>query len=211
VGGGIDGLGAARTTPAGSFLAAAAGARRAVDAATSAGGRLDLLVNNAAINIERPIEETDDNLWDRHLAIVLKAPFFTVHAALPHLRASRGAVINIASELGLQAIADNVAYVAAKHGVVAMTRAMAIELAPAGVRVNALCPGTMDTELLADCAAASPDPAAYRGAFETYHPLGRIASPDEVARFVLCLASPAAAFMTGAAVALDGGSAAGRP
>jgi NAD(P)-dependent dehydrogenase (short-subunit alcohol dehydrogenase family) len=119
-------------------------------------------------------------------------------------------VINIASELGLHAISNNVAYVSAKHGLVAMTRALAIELAPAGIRVNALCPGTMDTELMRECAEASSDPAAYYRAFAAYHPLGRLASPEEVADFVLCLASPAAAFMTGAAIALDGGSTAGR-
>lgn len=199
-----------RTIPAPANLASAAGARRAVSTVAAA-GHLDLLVNNAAINIEKPIEDTDDELWDRHLAIVLKAGFFTVQAALPLLRPSRGSVINIASELGLHAIADNVAYVSAKHGVVAMTRAMAIELAPAWIRVNALCPGTMDTELMRECAAAGSDPAGYYRAFEAYHPVGRIASPEEVAEFVLCLASPAAAFMTGAAVALDGGSTAGRP
>ncbi len=202
-------LGGERTIAAPADLADAAGARRAV-AAAAAAGRLDLLVNNAAINIEKPVEETDDDLWDRHLAIVLKAGFFTLQAALPQLRASRGCVINIASELGLQAIPDNVAYVSAKHGLVAMTRALAIELAATGIRVNALCPGTMDTELMRECAAASSDPAAYYRAFQAYHPVGRIASPEEVADFVLCLASPAAAFMTGAAIALDGGSTAGR-
>ncbi len=198
-----------RLIPAPADLVDAAGARRAVEAA-SVTGRLDILVNNAAVNVERPIEETDDEHWDRHLAIVLKASFFTVQAALPLVQASRGAVVNIASELGLQAIANNVAYVAAKHGVVALTRALAIELAGTGVRVNALCPGTMDTELMRDCAAASGDAAAYYRAFEAYHPLGRLASPEEVADFVLCLASPAAAFMTGAAFAVDGGSSAGR-
>jgi NAD(P)-dependent dehydrogenase (short-subunit alcohol dehydrogenase family) len=173
-------------------------------------GRLDLLVNNAAVNIERPIAETDDAHWDQHLAVILRAGFFTVRAALPLLKASEGSVVNIASELGLHAIANNVAYVAAKHGVLAMTRALAIELAPDKVRVNALCPGTMDTELMRDCAAASGDPAAYYGAFTRYHPMGRLASPEEIAAFVLCLASPAAAFMTGAAIAIDGGSTAGR-
>jgi NAD(P)-dependent dehydrogenase (short-subunit alcohol dehydrogenase family) len=201
---------AGRAIPAPADLSDAAGARQAVAAAAEA-GRIDILVNNAAINVEQPIEGTDDDHWDRHIAVVLKASFFTVQAALPYLRTSRGAVINIASELGLQAIANNVAYVAAKHGVVALTRALAIELAPTGIRVNALCPGTMDTELMQECAAASSDPAAYYRAFEAYHPLRRLASPAEVADFVLCLASPAAAFMTGAAIPLDGGSSEGRP
>lgn len=173
-------------------------------------GRLDIIVNNAAVNVERPIAETDDAHWDLHLAIVLKAAFFTVKSALPLLRASRGSVINIASELGLQAIANNIAYVAAKHGVLALTRSMALELAPEGIRLNALCPGTMDTELMQECAKASGNPADYYRRFANYHPLGRLARPEEIAAFVLCLASPAAAFMTGASVAIDGGSSAGR-
>ena len=173
-------------------------------------GRLDVLVNNAAVNVERPIEETDDDHWDRHLAVDLMAPFFMVRAALPLLERSQGTVINIASELGLHAIANNVAYVTAKHGLIALTRAMAIEFASRNIRVNALCPGTMDTELMKDCARDSGDPDSYYAGFRAYHPLARLASPHEIADFVLCLASPAAAYMTGAAIALDGGSVAGR-
>ncbi len=206
----IAGLGDGdRLIPAPADLSLPGGPERAV-AQAAAGGRLDLLVNNAAVNVERPIEETDDAHWDLHLAVVLRAGFFATRAALPLLKASKGAVINIASELGLHAIANNVAYVSAKHGLLAMSRALAIELAPDGVRVNALCPGTMDTELMRDCAAASGDPAAYYATFARYHPLGRIATPEEIASFVLCLASPAAAFMTGSAIAIDGGSTAGR-
>lgn len=201
--------GGKQVIPAPADLSDATGAGAAVDAAMAA-GRIDLLINNAAINIEAPIEETDDDHWDRHLAVVLKAGFFTTQAALPMLRDSRGLVINIASELGLHAIANNVAYVAAKHGLVTMTKAMAIELAPQNIRVNAVCPGTMDTELMADCARDSADPEEYYKSFRAYHPLGRLASPDEIAQFVLCLASPAAFFMTGSAVVIDGGSTAGR-
>ncbi len=189
-------------------LATAKGAGEAVAPALRHGA-LDLLINNAAVNVERPLAETDDAHWDLHLSVVLKAAFFTTQAALPLLRASRGAIINIASELGLHAIANNVAYVAAKHGLLAMTRAMAIELAP-DVRVNALCPGTMDTELMRDCAADSGDPDAYYRNFRAYHPLNRLAAPEEIADFVLCLASPAASFMTGSSVVIDGGSTAGR-
>jgi NAD(P)-dependent dehydrogenase (short-subunit alcohol dehydrogenase family) len=93
---------------------------------------------------------------------------------------------------------------------VALTKAMAIELAPRGIRVNALCPGTMDTELMRDCAEASGDAADYYRRAQAYHPLNRLASPQEIASFVLCLASPAAAYMTGSAIAIDGGSTAGR-
>lgn len=201
--------GGGRLIPAPGDLSSLDGVRRAVAAATS-GGRLDILVNNAAVNVEKPIAETDDAHWNLHLAVDLKAPFFAVQAVLPLLVASRGVVINVASELGLHAIANNVAYVAAKHGLVAMTRALAVELAGQGVRVNALCPGTMDTELMKECADASGDPEGYYRAFAAYHPIGRLATVDEVAGFVTFLASPAAAFMTGSALVFDGGSTAGR-
>lgn len=179
-------------------------------AVAACGRQLDFLINNAAVNVEKPVVETDDAHWDMHLNVNLRAPFLAVQAALPLLKASKGCIVNIASELGLHAIANNVAYVSAKHGLVTMTKALAIELAPLGIRANALCPGTMDTELMRDCAADSGDPAAYYAAFNRYHPVGRLASPEEIASFVLTLLSPAAAFMTGAAVAIDGGSTAGR-
>jgi NAD(P)-dependent dehydrogenase (short-subunit alcohol dehydrogenase family) len=190
-------------------LSTSDGPRQAVVQATS-GGRLDFLINNAAVNVERPIAATDEAHWDTHLSVILRAGFLTVQAALPLLKASRGCIVNVASELGLHAIANNVAYVSAKHGLVAMTKAMAVELARDGVRANALCPGTMDTELMRDCAADSGDPAAYYAAFNRYHPVGRLASPEEIAEFTLCLLSPAAGFMTGSAIAIDGGSTAGR-
>jgi NAD(P)-dependent dehydrogenase (short-subunit alcohol dehydrogenase family) len=200
--------GGSRLIAAPADLATARGARDAVAPALRHGA-LDFLINNAAVNIERPLADTDDRHWDLHVAVVLKAAFFTTKAALPLLTAGCGCVINVASELGLHAIANNVAYVSAKHGLLAMTRAMAIELAPE-VRVNALCPGTMDTELMRDCAADSGDAAAYYRNFRAFHPLDRLAAPEEIADFVLCLASPAAAFMTGSSVVIDGGSTAGR-
>jgi NAD(P)-dependent dehydrogenase (short-subunit alcohol dehydrogenase family) len=198
-----------RLVPAPADLSTPDGAANAVAPALAA-GELHVLINNAAVNVEKSIEETSDEHWDQHLAVVLGAPFFTAKAALPLLRVSRGCIINIASELGLHAIPNNIAYVSAKHGVLALTRALAIELAPSHIRVNALCPGTMDTELMQDCAQASGDAEDYYRRFRQYHPLGRIATPDEIAGFVLCLASPAAAFMTGSVLAIDGGSSAGR-
>jgi len=206
----IAGLGGGdRLIAAPADLSIAEGPAQAV-AQAARGGRLDFLINNAAVNVEKPVEATDDLHWDTHLNVNLRAPFLAAQAALPLLKASKGCIVNIASELGLHAIANNVAYVSAKHGLVSMTRAMAIELAPLGIRANALCPGTMDTELMRDCARDSGDTAGYYAAFNRYHPIGRLASPDEIAGFVLTLLSPAAAFMTGSAVAIDGGSTAGR-
>ncbi len=202
-------IGSERLISAPADLSTAVGAAAAVAPAIRR-GKLDILVNNAAVNVERSIPETDDTHWDRHLATNLKAAFFTVGSALPLLKRSQGVVLNVASELGLHAIANNVAYVAAKHGLLAMTRAMAIELAPERIRVNALCPGTMDTELMRDCAVDSGDPDGYYRAFRSYHPLGRLATPEEIAQFALCLLSPAAAFATGAAFVIDGGSTSGR-
>jgi NAD(P)-dependent dehydrogenase (short-subunit alcohol dehydrogenase family) len=206
---GIERLGRTRLIAAPADLALSGGPATAVEPAIRQ-GQLDILVNNAAVNVERPIEKTDDAHWDRHLAVVPKAAFFTARHALPLLAQAQGSVINVASELGLHAIPNNVAYVTAKHGLVALTRAMAIELAPRNIRVNALCPGTMDTELMQDCARDSGDPEAYYRSFRAYHPLGRLASPEEIAAAALCLASPAMAYMTGSAVAIDGGSIAGR-
>jgi len=202
-------LGGERLMAAPADLAEEQGPARAAAPALAL-GRLDILVNNAAVNVEHPALETGEDHWDRHLAVNLKACFFLLREALPLLARTQGSVINIASELGLHAIPNNVAYVTAKHGLVALTRALAMELAPRHIRVNALCPGTMDTELMRDCAEASGDAAAYYQAFARYHPLGRLASPAEIAEFVLCLASPAAGYMTGAALAIDGGSTAGR-
>ena len=202
-------LGGGRLLAAPADLSTLGGPGQAVSQAAR-GGRLDFLINNAAVNIERPIEATDDGHWDTHLNVILRASFLTVQAALPLLKASRGCIVNVSSELGLHAIANNVAYVSAKHGLIAMTKAIAIELAREGVRANALRPGTMDTELMRDCAADSGDPDAYYAAFNRYHPVGRLASPEEIADFVLCLLSPAAGFMTGSAITIDGGSTAGR-
>jgi NAD(P)-dependent dehydrogenase (short-subunit alcohol dehydrogenase family) len=206
----LDRLGShERALAAPADLSTPSGAAQAIVPAIAAGA-LDILVNNAAVNIERSVEDTTDEHWDQHIAVVLSASFFTIKSALPLLASANGCVINIASELGLHAIANNVAYVSAKHGVLAMTRALAIELAPIHVRVNALCPGTMDTELMRDCAIDSGDPEAYYRNFRAYHPLNRLAAPEEVAAFVLCMACPAASFMTGSSVVLDGGSTAGR-
>ena len=201
--------GGARLAPSPADISTVAGCASAVAAAIATFGRLDIVVNNAAINVERPVDDWDEDLWDRHVDVILKGAFFCVKAALPELRHHRGAVVNIASELGLHAFADNVGYCAAKGGVVNMTRALAIELAP-DVRVNCVCPGTLNTELMRQCAEESGDAEAYYRYYREYAPLRRIAEPAEIAKSVAFLASDDAAFLTGTILAADGGSTAGR-
>ena len=190
-------------------IATAAGCERAVAMAIEHFGGLDVLVNNAAINLEMPIAAHTEEIWDKHVDTILKGSFFCARAAIPALQANRGNIVNIASELGLRPIVNNVAYCAAKGGVVNLTRALAIELAP-DIRVNCIAPGAMDTELMRDCAEASGDVTAYYRYYENFNPLKRIARPEEVAESVVFVASAAAAFMTGAIIPVDGGSIAGR-
>ena len=172
-------------------------------------GRLDVVVNNAAINWEMPIEAHTEEIWDKHLDTILKGSFFITRAAIPALKSSKGNVVNIASELGLRPIINNVAYCAAKGGLVNMTRALAVELAPA-IRVNCVCPGSMDTELMRECADASGDAKSYYAYYEKFAALNRIGTPAEMAEMVLFVASDRAAFMTGSIITVDGGSTAGR-
>jgi NAD(P)-dependent dehydrogenase (short-subunit alcohol dehydrogenase family) len=201
--------GGVRLSAAAGDISTVTGCDQTVGAALGRFGHLDVLVNNAAINWERPVIAHDEDVWDRHVDTILKGSFFCTKAALPALKASRGNVINIASELGLHPIVNNVAYCAAKGGVVNMTRALAIELAPE-IRVNCIAPGAMDTELMRECAEASGDAAAYYRYYENFNPLKRIARPAEVAESVVFVASDSAAFMTGAIIPVDGGSIAGR-
>jgi NAD(P)-dependent dehydrogenase (short-subunit alcohol dehydrogenase family) len=189
-------------------ISSVAGCEQAVGAAIERFGRLDVLVNNAAINWEMAIADHSEEIWDRHVDTILKGSFFCAKAAIPALRANRGSIVNIASELGLKPIINNVAYCAAKGGVVNLTRALALELAP-DIRVNCICPGSMDTELMRECAEASGDAAAYYRHYESFAPLKRIGQPAEVAESVVFAASPAASFMTGAIISIDGGSTAG--
>jgi NAD(P)-dependent dehydrogenase (short-subunit alcohol dehydrogenase family) len=173
-------------------------------------GGLDILVNSAGVGVDRPVEDSDEALWDAILDVNLKGTFFCCRAALGALRASRGNIVNIASDLGLMGAAGATVYCASKGGVVNLTRALALELAPE-VRVNCVCPGYVDTDMVrADFIDRAADPAAAERELIDYAPLKRIAAPEEVAHAVLYLASPAARFATGTALQLDGGTTAGR-
>jgi len=186
-----------------------AGCELAVQTATEAFGGLDVLVNSAGIGSGKPIEDSDEAMWDRHVDVNLKGTFFCCRAALPALRESKGNIVNIASDAGLMGCPGIVVYCASKGGVVNMTRAMSLEVAP-DVRVNSVCPGYVDTDMIRrDHIDKKPDPDAAEQRMINYAPLKRIGTPAEIGQSVLYLASSDARFITGAALAIDGGSTAG--
>jgi len=174
-------------------------------------GPIDILVNNAGKAASAPFEKTDAALWSDMLASNLSSVFLVTRAVLPGMaQRGRGRVINVASTAGLTGYAYVSAYVAAKHGVVGLTRALALEYARRGVTVNAVCPGYTDTPLVAEAAAnivaktgRSEDEA--RAALAKVNPMQRLVTPEEVADTILWLASAGASAINGQAVAVAGG------
>ena len=185
------------------------GCESAVKTAIDAFDGLDILVNNAGVGSGRPIEDSDEAMWDAHVDVNLKGTFFCCRAALPALRESGGNIVNIASDAGLIGVPGITVYCGSKGGVVNMARAMALEVAP-DVRVNCVCPGYVDTDMIRrDHIEKKDDPAAAEQRMIDYAPLKRIATPAEISHAVLYLASDEARFVTGTALAIDGGTTAG--
>jgi NAD(P)-dependent dehydrogenase (short-subunit alcohol dehydrogenase family) len=168
-------------------------------------GRLDLLVNNAARFLRRPIADTTDADFDSVFAVNVRSVFRLTRAALPHLAETRGCVVNLASISGLIGVANQAVYAMTKGAIVQLTRQLAIEYAARGVRVNAVAPGAVDTDFMAEALAAERDPAASLAATVANHPIGRLLTPDEVARAIVFLASPESAGITGTVLTVDGG------
>lgn len=183
-------------------------ARRIADETVRAFGGVDVLVNNAAIQTYGTVEEMSEEEWDRTLAINLKSVFLVSKWLVPALRErGGGAIVNVASVQGLATAPAVSAYAAAKGGVLAMTRSMALDYARENIRVNAVCPGSVDTPMLRASANlfGGGDPEGALREWGELHAMGRIAKPEEIAEMILFLASPRASFCTGGAYLVDGG------
>ena len=169
-------------------------------------GRIDCLVNSAGILVRGSIDELTDEHWRDTLCINLDVPFFLSRAALPYLLQTGGSIVNIASDWGLEGGERAAAYCASKGGLILLTRAMARDHSADGLRVNAVCPGDVDTPMLAqEAEQEGKDLAEYLAEAADASPNGRIATPEDVAGLILFLASDAAGHITGTAIPVDGG------
>jgi NAD(P)-dependent dehydrogenase (short-subunit alcohol dehydrogenase family) len=181
--------------------------QKTVQTALDRFGRLDILFNNAGvIYVDRTVENTTDQEWADTLAINVNGAFFMSRLAIPVMaRTGGGVIINNASVFGLKAGAGAAAYCAAKGAIVLLTKAMAIDHAAQHIRVNCVCPGSVDTPLLAGEMVTLGGEEWMRPKFAARHPMNRISTPEEIARAVLFLASDDSSFITGAALPVDGG------
>jgi NAD(P)-dependent dehydrogenase (short-subunit alcohol dehydrogenase family) len=184
--------------------------QRAISLAVDELDGLDILVNNAGIIRRTTVLDTTEEDWDQVMAVNVKSVYLLSRFAIPAMvRAGGGAIINMGSGWGLTGGRSAAAYCASKGAVVQLTRAMAIDHGPHNVRVNCVCPGDTDTPMLADEAEQLGEPRERFMAQAADRPLGRVGTPEEIARAVLYLASEEASFITGAVLVVDGGGLAG--
>ena len=174
-------------------------------------GRLSVLVNSAGIQRYGTVETTPVSVWDEVLDVNVRGMFLAAGQAVPLMRRSGGAIVNVASAQATATQRNVVAYTASKGAIVAMTRAMAVDHAPDGIRVNSVSPGSVDTPMLRAAArdVSAEDPDSVIAQWGSLHPLGRVGAPAEIADVILFLASPLSSFVTGADLRADGGVLAG--
>jgi NAD(P)-dependent dehydrogenase (short-subunit alcohol dehydrogenase family) len=177
-----------------------------VDQTVSRFGGLNFLVNNAGILTVGNAEQITEEQWDHLFNVNVRSVWLLSRGALPHMRkAGGGSIINIASTLGLVGARNRAAYCSSKGAVILLTKSMAIDYGRENIRVNAICPSFVETELTAALMAQVPDPASVRRERTASHPIGRLGRPEDVAGLAVYLASDESSWTTGAALPVDGG------
>lgn len=179
--------------------------RRVATEVASRSKRIDVLVNNAGIEVEQSIDNLTVEAWERTLAVNLRAPLLLTQAMLPYFPTSGGAIINISSIHASHAFPNSISYACSKAALLALTRNLALELASRQIRVNAICPGYIDTQLWDDYLKSVDNPEQLAEATKALHPLGRRGLPEDIAGAALFLADSDSSFMTGAHLVIDGG------
>lgn len=179
------------------------------DAAMERHGRIDILYNNAGVGTiaaePTVLHETPESIWDTTLDVNLKGTYLASKAILPHMLATGGSIVNVASVYALVAGPLAPSYAASKGGVIALTRSIAVDYASSGIRANVICPGFTETAMVLSYVDKLEDPMTSRAEIDAAHLLGRLAQPDEIAAAALWLASDAASFVTGTVLTVDGG------
>lgn len=197
---------AATALPLQGNISLAAVAQQMVEQTVNCYSRLDILINNAGIDLQAGLEETSEEDWDHVMAVNIKAMFLLCKYAVPHLvRAGGGAIVNVASATALLPLSGRPAYNASKGAVVAFTKSLAVDLASSHIRANCICPGAVDTPLLRKALETAPDPSAARAGVLSRYPVARLALPEEIANAIVFLACADSAYITGATLAVDGG------
>lgn len=186
-------------------VASAAETDKLIELVKKKHGGLDVLVNNAGVYLSKKIDETSEEEWDWIMNTNLKGVYVVSRASIPLLRESKGCIVNVASVSGLVGVRNEAAYCASKGGVIQLTKAMALDYAKEGIRVNAVCPGDVETPMMWEALNRVEDRSLAVEKDKALHPLGRFGRASEVARLILYLASDDASFVTGTAVSIDGG------
>lgn len=180
--------------------------KEAVDHVVNRYGRIDILFNNAGVLYTGTTHETPTEIWDKTFAVNVRGTYLMSRYAIPHmLKQGKGCIINNSSILGLKAVPGVAAYNATKGAVTQLTRSMALEYASKGIRVNAICPGTIVTPMVEGLFEQIGDRKSAEDLFKSFHPIGRLGRPEEIAHAVLFLCDDNVEFMTGTMLSVDGG------
>ncbi len=187
-------------------ISKAADAEKAIKATVARFGGVDVLVNNAGIQTFGDPVTTTEEVWDKTMNVNLKGHWLMSKYAIPEmLKRGKGSIVNVSSVQGLASQKNVVAYSTSKHAMIGLTRSMAVDMASRNVRVNCVCPGTVNTPMIHSIIELDADPGKLKNILDKMHPLGRIAQPSEIGEVIAFLASDRASFMTGSIVVVDGG------